>query len=362
MASPVPKSRPLRRWLRRFAIALGVGYPLALLIAWLLLGLVGEGWWVTIVGLYAPPVGFLFPAPLVIAAAWAWAPRRILLLQVGSLLFTVFALMGLRLGSLRAGSASDPSAIRLVSYNIDLGYRGVPGIVAQVQKLEPNLVLLQAADQGVATELAAAFPGWHIDFHDQFFVASRFPLTDVYVPPSLHYQAGEGGAQQSDDGSAHFVVYTIATPLGLLDVFNVHPTSPHAGLDELRGEGFLYELRNGHFMFGGEHRRLLFNTYRRARQVQGLAAAATASPRPVIIAGDTNLPDLSRIFRKRLGGFDDAFAAVGRGFGYTYPARLPWLRIDRILTNGKLRAVDFRVGDMRASSHLCIGATITAER
>jgi vancomycin resistance protein VanJ len=362
MDSPVPKSRPLRRWLRLFAIALGVGYPLALLIAWLLLRFVGEGWWVTIVGLYAPPVGFLFPAPLVIAAAWAWAPKRVLLLQVGSLLVALFPLMGLHLGSLRTGSASDVSAIRLVSYNIDLGYRGVPGIVAQVQKLGPNLVLLQAADQGVATELAAAFPGWHTDFHDQFFVASRFPLTNIHVPPPLHYEAGEGGARWADDGSAHFVVYTIATPLGLLDVFNVHPTSPHEGLEDIRGDGFLYELRSGRLLFSQEHRRLLFSTYRRARQVQGLAAVARASARPVIIAGDTNLPGLSRIFHENLGSFDDAFASVGRGFGYTYPAKLPWMRIDRILTNGKLRAVDFRIGDLRASSHLCISATITAER
>jgi vancomycin resistance protein VanJ len=82
----------------------------------------------------------------------------------------------------------------------------------------------------------------------------------------------------------------------------------------------------------------------------------------VIIAGDTNLPGLSRIFRENLGGFDDAFAAVGRGFGYTYPSKFPWLRIDRILTNGKLRAVDFRVGDALASYHLCVSATITAGR
>jgi vancomycin resistance protein VanJ len=82
----------------------------------------------------------------------------------------------------------------------------------------------------------------------------------------------------------------------------------------------------------------------------------------VIIAGDTNLPGLSRIFHENLGGFDDAFAAVGRGFGYTYPSKFPWLRIDRILTNGKLRAVDFRIGDARASHHLCVSATITAGR
>ena len=362
MDSPVSKSCPLRRWLRLFAIALGIAYPLALLITWLLLRFVGESWWVTIVGLYLPPVGFLFPAPVVIAVAWAWAPRRILLLQVGSLLLALFPLMGLHLGLRHARSAAETSAIRLVSYNVGYGDRGVPGVVAQVQKLDPNLVLLQAADEGIAAELTAAFTGWHTDFHDQFFVASRFPLTAVHIPPPIHYEAGEGGAQWSDDGGAHFVSYTIATPLGLVDVFNTHPTSPREGLEGMRGEGFRYELRSGHHVFGQGVERLIFNAYRRTRQVQGLAAAARASTRPVIIAGDTNLPGLSRLFRENLGGFDDAFASVGRGFGYTYPAKLPWLRIDRILTRGRLQAIDFHIGDMLASYHLCVSATITARR
>ena len=362
MDSPVSKSRPLRRWLRLFAIALGIGYPLALLIAWLLLRLVGEGWWVTIVGLYAPPVGFLFPAPVVIAVAWAWAPRRILLLQAVSLLLAVFPLMGLHLGSFRGGSVSDASAIRLVSYNIEVGFHGVPALVAQVQKLNPNLVLLQEAGEDLAAELTAAFAGWHTDLHGQFFVASRFPLTNVDEPPPMHYRTGEGGGLREGDGGAHFVRYTIVTPLGLVDVFNVHTTSPREGLEDMRGQGFLHELRSGHFLFGQGLDRLGFNAYRRARQVKGVAAAAAASPRPAIIAGDTNLPGLSRIFREYLDGFADAFASVGRGFGYTYPSKLPFMRIDRILTNGKLQAVDFRVGDTRASDHLCVSATITARR
>jgi vancomycin resistance protein VanJ len=348
--------------LRLFAVAMGIGYPLALLIAWRLLRLVGEDWWVSLVALYAPPVGFLFPAPLVIAVAWAWAPRPILALQAVSILLGVFPLMGFHLGSAHHWGTTNASAIRLVSYNIELGYGGVPGIVAQVKKMDPNLVLLQEADEGVAADLTAAFAGWHTDFRDQFFVASRFPLTNVDASPRIHYEAGEGGAPRAGDGGAHFVTYTIATPLGPVDVFSVHTTSPRDGLEGIRGQGFLYELRSGHVLFGQDVDRLMFNSYRRERQVQGLAVAARASARPVIIAGDTNLPGLSRIFRENLGDFDDAFAAVGRGFGYTYPSKLPWLRIDRILTNRRLRAVDFRIGDTLASDHLCVNATITAGR
>ena len=354
-------SRPARRWVRRFAVLLGIAYPLALLGVWLVLRLAAEKWWVTLVGLYAPPVGFLFPAPLVIAAAWVWAPRPILALQMFSLFVCLFPLMGLHLGLARHRDP-DASTIRLVSYNIDASHRGGAGILAQVKKLDPNLVLLQEVDGSKVAELNAGFVGWNTDLHGQFFIASRFPLTHVYAPPDIHYEAGEGNARKAGDGGARYMAYTIATPLGLVDVFSVHTTSPREGLEDIRGRGFWYELRSGNILLGQGHEQLAFNAYRRARQAQGLADAARASPRPVIIAGDTNLPGLSRIFREKLGRFDDAFAAVGRGFGYTFPSKLPWLRIDRILTNGKLQAVDFQVGDTRASDHLCVSATITARR
>jgi hypothetical protein len=40
-----------------------------------------------------------------------------------------------------------------------------------------------------------------------------------------------------------------------------------------------------------------------------------------------------------------------RRFGYTYPSKLPFLPIDRIFTGHGLRAVDFHMGDTRASDH-----------
>jgi vancomycin resistance protein VanJ len=80
----------------------------------------------------------------------------------------------------------------------------------------------------------------------------------------------------------------------------------------------------------------------------------------VILAGDFNLPALSHIVRDNLGDLDDAFANAGRGFGYTYPTKLPFLRIDRIFTGHGLRAVEVEVGNARASDHLCVGAVITA--
>jgi endonuclease/exonuclease/phosphatase (EEP) superfamily protein YafD len=338
-----------------------VGYPLGLLTAWLLLRFSGEGWWLPLVGLYAPPVGFLFPAPIALAVTWRWANRRWFALQLVAILLALFGLLGLELGlghNRRPGQ--DPHAIRVVSYNIDYGYHGVPAIVDQVMKLQPNLVLLQEANGGLAAELRQAFAGWHTDQHDQFFIASRFPILDVRQPGPLHYQAGEGGGHRDGNGGARFMAYTLDTPLGPVDVFSVHTTSPREGLEDMRGQGFLYELRHGHVLLGRGADTLTFNGYRRRRQVEGVAAAVRASTHPVVVAGDFNLPALSRILRDNLGDLDDAFASVGRGFGYTYPTKLPFLRIDRIFTGHGLRAVDFQVGDTRSSDHLCVSAVITA--
>lgn len=347
------------RWRRRTALFVGASYPLGLLIAWLTLRHGGDGWWIPLVALYAPPVGFLFPAPIALLVTWRWAGWRWFVLQLVAVLFALFGLLGLQLGLGRdSGAAGAASSVHLISYNIGLGYRGVPAIVDQVTRMHPNLVLFQEAHDGVADELRQAFAGWHTDQRGQFFIASRFPILEVREPPALHYPAGEGGRLRDATGGAHFMAYTVATDLGPVDVFSVHTTSPREGLEDMRGAGFLYELRRGNLLLGRGADRLTFNAYRRRRQIEGVASAVRVSAHPVIVAGDFNLPALSRVVRDNLGDLDDAFASAGRGFGYTYPTKLPFLRIDRILTGRGLRAVDFQVGDSRASDHLCVSARI----
>jgi vancomycin resistance protein VanJ len=173
------------------------------------------------------------------------------------------------------------------------------------------------------------------------------------------YRAGEGGAARAVQDSARFVVYTVETPLGTIDVFNVHTTSPREGLEDIRGAGFLYQIRHGHLLPGHTPAKMSFNAYRRRREVETMVAAARASQNLVILAGDFNLPSLSRVLHDTLADFDDGFTQAGRGFGYTYPSRLPFLRIDHIFTGHDLRVVEFDVGQTRASDHACISAVIT---
>jgi endonuclease/exonuclease/phosphatase family metal-dependent hydrolase len=99
------------------------------------------------------------------------------------------------------------------------------------------------------------------------------------------------------------------------------------------------------------------NTAIRVSQLQDIAAAASRhSGQPVIIAGDTNLPDLSWALARLLGEYDDAFASAGSGFGYSYPSpRDAWMRIDRILTDKKhFRFRSFEVIHQYISDHFAI--------
>jgi endonuclease/exonuclease/phosphatase family metal-dependent hydrolase len=133
--------------------------------------------------------------------------------------------------------------------------------------------------------------------------------------------------------------------------------SPRDGLDELRGEGFTYELQKGRLYETRAPAIIRLNTELRTSQIAAIASRAPID-RPVIIAGDTNLPGLSRLLRVHFGRFTDGFSTVGAGFGYTFPARHPWLRIDRILVDERLRFVRFQTGRALGSDHLSVFAVL----
>jgi endonuclease/exonuclease/phosphatase family metal-dependent hydrolase len=327
-----------------------VAYPLVLLVVIVALRFVGERWWVTLTVLYLPRLGFALPIPFLLVAGYFWGSRRLVILQGVSVCLLLYPLMGLNTGLGRLGRAPAGAVLRVMSYNIAYGSGGVAAAAAQARELGADIVLLQDAQVAAEPRRRNAFAGWHVSSDGEFFLASRFEIRAAHVPPDLVYPEGPGGA--------HYVQHTLATPLGLVDVFNVHPTSPRAGLEEVRGKGLREEFFSGRLLAGAARRPAEWNAFRRRRQVAGIAERAQASRHAVIIAGDTNLPDLSWILGAHLGGFRDAFRRAGVGFGYTFPAKRPWLRIDRILTNDRLMATEFRLGGITWSDHRAVFAVL----
>lgn len=324
-----------------------VAYPLAIGGVIVALALVGETWWPTVVALYLPRVAFAVPLPLIVLALVIWGPRWLLVGQAIAAALIVFPLMGLELGS-AASSASGPT-VKIFSYNVDFGHVSRPDVRKEIMTAGADVVLLQGMDQRITEPMQQFFTGFETRRVGEFFVASRFPIQELIEPPHL-----------DEDHLAGFIRVTLETPMGLIDVYNVHPVSPRRGFEAIRGDALREGIASGRVLSGDGSDRVERNTDLRARQVAALAAHARTASNPVIIAGDTNLPGLSPLFRDQLGTFQDGFAEVGRGFGYTFPAHgwIPWMRIDRVLAGPQLRFVSFAVGQGQGSDHLCVIAVL----
>lgn len=335
----------------RFALALATWLGFAGVLAYLVATrYFAESTWQTTVLLYLPHGLVLVPlAGLGLLLALV-GPRRLLVVLTGAVVIVLFPIMGLKL---RGGSDATGPHLRLLTYNVDSGQRSIPEIVAQIGEAAPDIVLLQESSAQVDDAVAAALPGFTMHHSTQFLLASRYPIAAVELPPKV----SAGGKERSP----RFVGYTLDTPLGKLDIINVHPISPRDGFEEIRGEGLSREIESGR-VFAGDRHALMDNTELRRIQVDAIAAVVRHAAHPVILAGDTNLPGGSAILAEGLSSLDDAFAEAGRGFGYTFPAHkyLPWMRIDRIFVGTGLRATRAEVGTHRGSDHHCLFADIEA--
>ncbi len=335
----------------------GLGAVLFLLTVaadWLALRCVGEDWWPTTMLLYVPQVLLLAPLVGLALLLALIGPRRLLVLHGLAAAILLFPVLGLELGGPDAPAPGAPH-LRILSYNADSGAEGMTALGDEIVNAAPDVVVLQESTPEVDKAVAARLPGFVSHESTQFALFSRWPIVATLDPPKV--------VAKGLDRSPRFMRYTLDTPLGRLDVFNVHPISPREGLESVRGTGFVHQIESGSIFHGDKHT-LVENTALRRMQAEAIAALAAASANPVIIAGDTNLPGPSRIFTTSLSRWQDGFAAAGRGLGYTFPAgrRFAWMRIDRILAGPALRFLDFAVGSGRGSDHYCVWADIERAR
>jgi endonuclease/exonuclease/phosphatase (EEP) superfamily protein YafD len=338
--------------LRRAIQLAAAAYLASVLAVALLLGWVGESWWVTTVGLYLPRVVLAAPLPVLAPALWWLRSWRLLVGQGVGLLVVAFPLMGLNVPSPGFPDRSAPT-LRVLSYNVDSSLGGVDAVVAEVERYSPDVAFLQEIGQTVELTRAmqARYPTVRVS--GQFLSASRYPIVSEVDPERFPFD----GRQRTP----RFLEQTMETTLGRVAFYNMHPISPRDDFYALRGRGLRREILSGHLFSGDAGPNIRANAELRARQVQSSADAAARESGPAIIAGDTNLPGLSVVFRRHLSRFQDGFVKAGWGFGYTYPDDKrpgPWMRIDRILANDALRFVRFRVGQSRASDHLCVVADL----
>jgi endonuclease/exonuclease/phosphatase (EEP) superfamily protein YafD len=79
----------------------------------------------------------------------------------------------------------------------------------------------------------------------------------------------------------------------------------------------------------------------------------------VFLVGDFNTPADSPIFREAFSGYDDAFDAVGFGFGTTYAKHHTSLRIDHVIYGNGWKCRRCYASDDVGSGHRAVMAEMT---
>jgi len=336
-------TRGARRSRRKWLVSSAFAYPLALAATFALFLLVGERHWLTAALLYVPRIAFGAPLLVLVPALWL-TRRRLLWTQVVAFALLLFPLMGFVLPGPRPRAHGQ--TLRVLSHNVDTGRLREDLLLREVDTLRPDIVLFQESwSPTLCTNPRRRFA--HVECISEFVIASRFAILERTTPEPVEHL----GARRT----ARFLRYLLESNLGKLAVYSMHPVSP-------RGAVRLPKSRAGELLSAARiwtgRGELLKNASLREKQAGAVAALCKREQAPVLIAGDTNLPGSSAALRRYFSDFRDGFSRAGWGFGYTFPAQHPFLRLDRMLVGPELDFAEFQVGCPDASDHLCVVADV----
>jgi endonuclease/exonuclease/phosphatase family metal-dependent hydrolase len=256
--------------------------------------------------------------------------------------------MCIMLAACAGGSAGEPGALRVLSYNIHAGkdaqqQPNIARVAAIIDSLDADIVMLQEVDRRTAraggadhlaelerlTGMHAAF-GKSLDYQGGDYgiaVLSRWPIDSAETvslkvdPP----QERAGGSHEPRVG-LHAIV---RAPFGRLHVLNTHIDA------------------------GGPA------TYRRQEVIGLLARIRNSVPagEALIFGGDLNArPTTDEIAAVSLA-LTDAFATCGTGPAETFPAAAPDRRIDYVFFR-RARCIQARVPVTEASDHRPLFVTL----
>lgn len=308
-------------------------------VVWLLQTWVGENNAFTTLLLYLPQHGFgLLPSLFLFRSLWrkSWAATAC---NGAALAFFAVYLMGVEL---TVGGTSQPiaarSSIRLVTFNIQMGWGGIPQLESEIKSLQADVICLQETTSSrrslpdLTPDLLARFPGWYSSRVQEVTTLSRFPIAETKVHPM---PAPSGRAMLEN---------TLTTPQGQLTVFNAHISTAHTAA-----------WNEGHQPLPARVWTLLPHIGKTARareqQLPVIEKALLAAPTPWVLLGDFNNPPRGHFyaFLSRLG--TDAFPVAGKGTGFSFPSGFPVMRIDYCWLGPGVTALKCEALPVSASDH-----------
>ncbi len=322
------------RWLVRLGF---VVYAAGLL---LLLGLVfgpGEALWPVTLFLFGPRWLIALPLPA-LTLFGGLVERRLALPLAAACLAMLVPLLGFNVpwGRVLSPGAETAPTIRVLTWNTGGGVEPGPRPVAWVlEEGLPDIAVLQECDDARLKQA----PQWHRHRAHETCLLTRFPIVEVAArDPTDMWKLG---------GSGDIVRYTLDTPIGLVELTNVHLETPREGLEAVLGS----RLRGVPVLLAKYGQREI-----EARAARRWSDEGTHDLR--LVAGDFNTPVESNLFRTYWNGFRDCYAAAGWGSGHTKHTRRIGTRIDHILAGAGLLCVEARVGPSVGGDHAPVIATL----
>lgn len=272
---------------------------------WLGLSLLGLGvlawyalhWWsgdrfgpVRLVNYFMPwlLVGLI---PGLIIAGLARRQKIILLLAVPTLIISLtFAPLFLPRSSVVLAAGDS---FKVMSYNVWGRNRHVAEVTQNIRQEQPDILLLQEVTppiaEALAVQLVDLYPGSQLHFTYEpdirQAIISRYPLT----PLEVAHQKGRAQKVRVD------------TPVGSIEVWNVHPNLPLPWVQQYQ-------------------------------QIAALTEDIGATSGPLIVGGDFNTTDQSETYRLVNQHLQNAHWEAGWGFGFSFPAHSPKFNGVPILT------------------------------
>jgi vancomycin resistance protein VanJ len=292
--------------------------------------------------LYAPQA--VYGAPLLLLVPWSALRREPAALVAQGLALGVLLgpLMGLCL-PLASGWISHPHAprLRVMTYNIHVARLGRDWIRGEVRAARPDLLLLDEAynehrDEPLYDWLAQDLPGYSVYQRSEYYLASRYPL----VGPHL---------VMSQTRTSHWVEAEVEAPFGRFPVVGLHLAKDRVFAPVW---SLLYRRAPGEEEAGFADARA------REAAVKEILRAHPPSAGPLLLMGDFNTPPAGRIYGALAADLQDAYAEAGCGWGYTFPARLPLVRIDYLFARRPWQPARAWVGGRRGSHHRALVADL----
>ncbi len=208
------------------------------------------------------------------------------------------------------------ATLRLVTWNTDGAPLAELPLRRYLEAWNAEVVLLQDCSAETAGSARALRQRWWVLTTPEFCVLSRLPASGAEAMP-------EKGRPASDWRRA--LRFRVRTAVGPVTIVAVHLGSPRDALAAA--------LR-------GDFSRLASDVERRSLESAQVAAWVYRSVvmRPVVVAGDFNLPYGSATLRRDWDGFRNAWSDAGVGIGHTMFAGRHHVRIDHVLLSSDLAA------------------------